>query len=122
MSSQSVAAEALRAQRLAQRHGLSQVDIALGSSVSQSQVSRILAGKASRRSRAFDRVCSYVFRHASMVSREDVRACPELLDAITEVWDGSQAHAVALAAVIRSLGALPTALDAGGTRPLRRKL
>ena len=119
---QVLVAEALRAQRLAQRHGLSQTAIAAGAGVSQSQVSRILAGKAfRRRSKAFDRVCSYVSLYAGTVSREDVLACPELLDAITEVWDGSQAHAVAMAAVIRSLGALPSALDAGSTRPLRRK-
>ena len=38
------------------------------------------------------------------VSREAVAGNDELMDALKDVWDGTPAHARALATVIRSLG------------------
>lgn len=101
-----VSAEAMRVRRLAKRLHLTQQRIAIETGISQSQVSRLLSGQSVRRSRAFDSVCTYVQRLANTVSTDEVRRCGVLMDALAAVWDGSQSHADALAAVIRSLGAL----------------
>jgi transcriptional regulator with XRE-family HTH domain len=86
--------------------GLTQVHIAKAVSASQSQVSRVLSGRAVRRSRLFDEICIYVNNAVKGVSSEVVRENDELIDAIANVWDGTARHARALAEVIRSLGAL----------------
>jgi len=91
---------------LAKTHGLSQSHISKETGVSQSQVSRILSGSCKRRSNAVDAVCSFVRSSVPGVANRDVRRCKPLINAISAVWDGSQAHADALGSVIRSLGAL----------------
>ena len=99
----------LQATNLAQRArlaGLTQEQIAQAVSASQSQVSRILSGKAVRRSRLFDEICIYVNNAAKGVSPEAVCESGELIEAVASVWDGTAHHAKALAEVIRSLGAL----------------
>lgn len=108
MKADTVQAEALRIRRIVTQLRMTQQQIAEGTGVSQSQVSRMLGGHAVRRSRAFDRVCSYVTLRATSVTAADVRRCPVLIDALALVWDGSQAHADALATVICSLGAFPS--------------
>jgi transcriptional regulator with XRE-family HTH domain len=86
--------------------GLTQEYIAKAVSASQSQVSRVLSGRAVRRTRLFDEICIYVDNAAKGISPELVRENDELIDAIASVWDGTAHHARALAEVIRSLGAL----------------
>lgn len=98
----SVAQAAERARRL----NLRQTDIANALGVSQSQVSRVLSGSTSARSRLAKDVCSYVLSAASRDVRSAVRGNDDLLDALAEVWDGTPAHARALATVIRSLALL----------------
>jgi transcriptional regulator with XRE-family HTH domain len=112
-ASSSLRSEAKLAAARAKAIGLTQAAIADAVGASQSQVSRVLSGMSRRRSRLFDSVCKYVF------SAEDAAAfgrapqdSDQLMRALGEVWDGSDAHAEALALVIRSLGAL------GSTRPL----
>jgi len=92
---------ALRAKTL----GLSQETIAASIGASQSQVSRVLAGTAKRRSKLFDRVCKYVNSVASPVGSPSKAGEAILQEALGEVWDGSELHAEAMATVIRSLGA-----------------
>jgi transcriptional regulator with XRE-family HTH domain len=92
--------------RRARQAGLTQVQIAEAVTASQSQVSRVLSGRALRRSRLFDEICIYVNNAARGVSPAAVRDNDELIDAIASVWDGTAHHARALAEVIRSLGAL----------------
>lgn len=84
--------------------GLSQIEISKGIGASQSQVSRVLAGMSKRRSRLFDKVCKYVNSAALPAGTSSKAGAAELERALAEVWDGTEAHAEALALVIRSLG------------------
>lgn len=97
-------AEALLAASRAREIGLTQAEIADALKASQSQVSRVLAGNAKRRSRLFDEVCKYVFSICERASPSTPPA--ELTEALNAIWDGTPEHAKALALVIRSLGAL----------------
>lgn len=90
----------------ARRAGLTQSAIAKAVSASQSQVSRVLAGKSVRQSRLYDEICIYVYNSLRGISPEAVRENEELIAAIASVWDGTGHHATALATVIRSLGEL----------------
>jgi len=105
-SDSSISAEASLVAARAKAVGLTQLEIAAFVGASQSQVSRILAGVGARRSKLFDRVCKYVFSVG--VQRSDVvpQENAALMAALSEVWDGSDAHASALALVIRSLAGL----------------
>src|SRR5512143_903955 len=97
--------------------GLTQEQIAKAVPASQSQVRRILSGKAVRRSRLFDEICIYVNNAAKGVSPEAVCESGELIEAVASVWDGTAHHAKALAEVIRSLGALrASGFGAHGTK------
>jgi len=88
----------------AKRLGLSQIVIADALGASQSQVSRVLAGTAKRRSRLFDQVCKYVNSSDTSAGSVSDGGASTLQHALAEVWDGTEAHAEALALVIRSLG------------------
>lgn len=87
----------------------SQIAEALGAS--QGQVSRILGGKVRRASRLFQEVCLYVERMDQGVTADTVRENEELINALQDVWNGSAAHAKALAAVIRSTKALRSGIE-----------
>ena len=89
--------------------GLTQQRIAVAVGASQSQVSRILAGVGSRRSKLFERVCKYVFSASGGASIGAPEKNAALMAALGDVWDGTPGHADALALVIRSLGALGAA-------------
>ena len=97
--------EARLAAEHARRIGLTQQDIAYAINASQSQVSRILAGHARRRSRLLNDICKYVFSTVEEKPGRPERS-PELMAALAAVWDGTPRHAQALALVIRSLGGL----------------
>ena len=100
-------ADALNAARLAKRSGLTQEVIANAVGASQGQVSRILGGKAIRRSKLLDAICAYV--HSACVSSKPGarRSTPSSIDqAVDAIWDGTPEHADALAVVIKSLGVL----------------
>ena len=106
MSLKVMQARALQAAQLFKERGVKQSDIALALGVSQSQVSRVLAGHVSRHTKLFEEICRYADSFGGGVSLELVRQNDELLRALAETWDGSVAHSRALAAVIRSLGVL----------------
>lgn len=86
--------------------GITQAQVAEALNASQSQVSRILGGHGVRQSRLQEEVCLYAERLQGGVSADAVVANEELVEAVRLVWDGSQKHAKALSAVIRSLVAL----------------
>lgn len=86
--------------------GLPQRYIAESLGASQGQVSRILGGKVRRTSRLFEEVCLFVERMGQGVTADAVRANEDLISALRETWNGSSAHAKALATVIRSTKAL----------------
>lgn len=105
MSKEDLRALALATAQRARAAGITQEQIATAVSASQSQVSRILAGKSLRRSKLFDEICIYVNSAVQGVSPDLVRTNDELIDAIASVWDGTAQQATAIAAIIRSLGA-----------------
>lgn len=98
-------ARQLRAARICKSRWITQQQIAEAIGASQGQVSRILGGQTIRSSRVAREVFAYV-ESFDGVTVEMVRDNDELLEAVASVWDGSDAHAKALAIVIRSLVAL----------------
>ncbi len=87
---------------LLEREGITQSELASRASVSQSTVSRAAKGVRVRRGAAHIRLCRYMQQYASTH-----HAPPDpVLDAIRETWDGSEAHAAALAKLIRASGCL----------------
>lgn len=99
-------ARLLRAGEVSRLRGISQAQIAEAVGASQSQVSRILSGQRLRPSRLAEEVCLFVERTESGVSKDAVRRNDDLMEALRVAWDGSAAHARALAAVIRALAPL----------------
>lgn len=95
-----------RAAEQARRIGLGQSSIASALGASQSQVSRVLSGRTSARSKLARDICTYVLGATSRDARAAVQANEDLQDALAEVWDGTPSHARALAVVIRSLALL----------------
>ncbi len=97
---------ALKAAQICRARGITQAEIAEAIGGSQSQVSRILKAEGQRASRLFEEVCLYVERAGIGVTADAVRGNEELINALAATWDGSDSHARALSAVIRSLGVL----------------
>ncbi|WP_353398557.1 hypothetical protein [Hydrogenophaga sp. 5NK40-0174] len=85
---------------------MTQEQVAKAVGASQSQVSRILGAKALRRSRLLEEVCLYAERMNGGVTAEAVRENDDLIEAMRQVWDGSDRHAKALSSVIRSMAGL----------------
>jgi len=98
------------------RANLSQSSVANALGVSQSQISRVLSGHASMRSKLAQDLCSYVFSMLLNDVGSRVQSNADLMSAIAQVWDGTPAHARALATVIRSLGCLSPAASAARKR------
>lgn len=86
--------------------GVTQNALASAIDASQSQVSRILSGRIVRHTKLLEKLCIYASRRLKFHRRRDVRRNAELMSALTDVWDGSDEHAHALAHVIRSLAEL----------------
>ncbi len=101
-----ISAEALSIANKARSLGITQNQIAEAIGASQSQVSRVLAGHISRPSRLFEEICRYVRTATEGVTLNAVIENEELIGSLAATWDGSAHHSAALAAVIRSLGAL----------------
>jgi predicted transcriptional regulator len=101
-----ITAEVLSIATRARTKGITQMHIAEAIGASQSQVSRVLSGHISRPSRLYEEICRYVRSASEGVTLDAVRENDELIASIAATWDGSAHHAAALAAVIRSLGAL----------------
>ena len=99
-------AEALSIADKAHSAKITQNNIAMAIGASQPQVSRILSGHLSRPSKLFQEICIYVRSATDGVTTSSVRENDELIEAVAATWDGTAQHAAALAAVIRSLGAL----------------
>jgi transcriptional regulator with XRE-family HTH domain len=83
------------------RQGLTQAELARRANVSQPTVSRAMKRAPERRSKSYARLCNYI--------RQEVDEIPlpaPARDALSEIWDGSPAHAEALATLIRAAGNL----------------
>lgn len=92
--------------RVAKMQKVTQYAIAKAIGVSQSQVSRVLAGSSNKRSKLTDKICNYVNNSTKLVSIESVRHNEELMSALAATWDGTPRNSLALATVIRSLRVL----------------
>ena len=96
----------LRAGEIFRRHGVTQDEVGAVVGASQPQVSRILQGKQVRATKLLEEICLYAERLDGGVTSEAVCANADLVEALRATWDGSAAHARALASVIRSLAVL----------------
>lgn len=110
----------IRARKALVAAGVTQETLAREVSASQSQISRVLAGKSPKRSIIAKRIIAYIDRIDGVPSTSDVRRQSRLIAALSEVWDGSDEHAAALEIVIRSLGALSIRPPPTSTRTTRR--
>ncbi|WP_197693945.1 helix-turn-helix transcriptional regulator [Vogesella sp. LIG4] len=86
--------------------GITQTALAMAMGVNQSQVSRVLSGQITRRTKLLNKLCIYAESKLAITDKPDVRTNRELMAALGEVWDGTATHAHALAQVIRSLAQL----------------
>lgn len=96
----------LQAAAAARQAGLRQEDIANVLGVNQSQISRIFRGKVRRPTDTLMRVCKYVSERSLKIHPDEVRRNETLMQALAEVWDGSEHDAQILANILRSLGTL----------------
>ena len=100
-------ARVLRAAEIFRRHGLTQDEVGAVVGASQPQVSRVLQGNLSRATKLSEEICLYAERlENGGVTSDAVRANNDLIEALRVTWDGSSAHARALASVIRTLAVL----------------
>lgn len=85
---------------------LSQIEIATASGVHQSQISRILAGKARRASANVRKLCKYATSLRQGASAQTL-AGPDskvaIDHAVMRVWDGSSEHASALVELLEAV-------------------
>ena len=91
---------------------LTQHEIAHATGVDQGQISRILAGRAKRRSRNVEKLCAYA--QSLRLDATDVQpARRQMQEAIDELWDGSPEHARAIAEAMTSLARVQRAFARG---------
>lgn len=84
--------------------------VSIATGVHQSQVSRILSGNSRIASKNVLKLCKYS-NHLHNLDPTRPQICPALIAAIEQVWDGTPAHADAIAKVILSLEDLSVKRD-----------
>ena len=84
--------------------GLSQSTVSDAAQVDQATVSRVLSHCPKRAGKAFRRLCKYADTVDTKAIRPDPSGSHELMSALGNVWDGSDEHAEALAAIIQAVG------------------
>ncbi|MBZ5561682.1 MAG: helix-turn-helix domain-containing protein [Acidobacteriia bacterium] len=99
------------------KRGLSQELLARRAGVSQSTVSRALRGGAVRHSRARHRLMSFARVAGPTLDTSTKGGISRVVEAFNEIWDGSTAHADAVARVIEAMVGLR---PAGARRRKRR--
>ncbi|HQR69909.1 MAG TPA: hypothetical protein PLE54_04855 [Burkholderiaceae bacterium] len=87
---------------------VTQEEIAQHSGVDQSQVSRILAGSAKRESQNVQRLCRYARSIRTAPGATDLGR-RQIDNAVDKLWDGSAAHARAIAKALDSMAAVQRA-------------
>lgn len=101
---QKIKQEWVRLQAAIEASELSQLQIAAASGVNQATVSRVLARCPKRRGAAFAKLCKYASNLRRKGTRIDPRKSDFLMQALSEVWDGTPQHAEALAEIIQAVG------------------
>jgi transcriptional regulator with XRE-family HTH domain len=88
--------------------GLSQEELASEAGVSQSTVSRALRRFPERHSQAVIKLCNYAGIELKNDMGSTAIGTKQVLKAFEEIWDGSDAHATAIARIIEaSRGLIP---------------
>lgn len=87
-------------------HGLSQQSLATAAKVSQSTVSRALQGACQRHGNARHKLCIYAGLREPIPRYTGKSGIKRVVEAFTGIWDGSDAHASAVARVIEALAGL----------------
>lgn len=85
-----------------QIHHLTQNDVSSLAKVSQPVVSRVLKGSWTRRTKKIDAIC----RCIGYKEYVDPRSSDILINALKEVWNGEEKHAILIADMLRSIGKL----------------
>lgn len=93
-------------QKFMLEHGLSQAALAERAHVSQSTVSRALRGVPDRHSQARYRLLNFMRITESTFKVHCKGGIKRVVEAFDEIWDGSHAHAEAVANVIAALAGL----------------
>lgn len=107
-SSPTIQSECSELRLRVRRAALTQQAIADALGISQGQVSRVLSGHLARPSRVFREISIYVASASTPARGRAALDQPAISDALAHTWDGTEVHAQALAAVIRSLALLDT--------------
>lgn len=91
-----------------EKHGISESRLAKLAGVNQSTVNRVAQQSRPRRrmSKGLIKLCSYAGISRSISIEINPSQSDELMRAMRLAWDGTEAHAKALARVIRELGRL----------------
>lgn len=83
------------------REGLTQADLAKQAGVSQASVSRALKSDLIRHGRAWRRLFSHI-RQEGSPEGDTLTGKDQVVAAFTQIWDGTPAHAAAVAKLIEA--------------------
>ena len=89
--------------RFCNENAAAQESISRLAGVSQSTVSRVLSSMPKTRGGAFKKLCKYAKENQKARSTTDPSANETLMQALKDVWNGTDEHAMALAAIIRAI-------------------
>lgn len=107
--------EAAQIRAYMKKNALDQAKLAAEAGVSQATVSRALAGPPERRGRAFVRLLAHVGKQGEG-TEASVTGKKRVSRAFERIWDGTDAHATAVAQIIEDLAGLTP------SKALRRRL
>lgn len=116
--------ESVQLREFMAKRGLNQVQLARQANVSQSTVSRALRRTPKHYGRARHNLFTYARITEPPVGRSDKErsGIKQVLAAFNRIWDGSDAHAAAVASVIDALEGLRPVVTPGGGGQLEGQL
>lgn len=82
---------------------LSQEAVAAANGMHQSQVSRVVRGQFKKVDGSVKALCKYASL-SIIVDKRDPSTNPKLMSALSNLWDGSERHADAIAKVLTAMG------------------
>lgn len=94
---------------------LSQKTLAKAAKISQSTVSRALRGEVERQGRAKSKLFIYMQKELSAEGMQG-KGKEKIINAFEAIWDGSEAHAIAIAKIIKASKDLGPVKRSGGDR------